>query len=360
MGKGRQRSGKAVGLGGCLAALALNGCVFDLAPLEQAVGGAGGTSQNGAGNEAGTDPGGAGGSGDCGTGMKSCDSKCVDVTDPDYGCTEAECDSCLGANVEEFSCAQQSCTIAKCTDGTADCDADPSNGCEADFTAAPEAGATVTAVERIIAEPDDWDGIGPVALKDGCGDCWGNNSPFARIAAKGAPPMSDLQAQVSLAWDDDNLYLLVVARDDVIVLGDSMRSPMNNVPPFGDGLQLIMDTAHNGGSWAPDDNVVSVNANGVSHLLFRDLTNDNAIKASVAMGEGCYTINASVDWAILLGNSGVPDAPAPGVRYGFSLGVLDADDANTEEYDHALFTQMPGMDFWLTTDGLGEIELLGP
>ena len=359
MSKGRQRSGKLGILDGCLALLALNGCVFDLAPLEQAGGGAGGTGQNGTGNEAGTDPGGAGGSAECGTGTKSCDGMCVDIDDAEYGCTDTDCDPCPGANAE-FTCKAGACAITTCAEGAADCDADPSNGCEADFTSTAAAGVTVNSVERTIVDLSDWEGIAPVALKDGCGDCWGSNSPFAQVRDTVAPQTSDLQAQVSLAWDDDNLYLLVVARDDVMVPGDSERSPMNNVPPFGDGLQLIMDTARDGGSWAPDDNVVSINMNGVAHLLFRDLTNDNLIKANVAVANGCYTINASVDWEILLGNSGVPEDPAPGVLYGFSLGVMDADDANSEEYGHALYTQMPGQDFWLMTDGLGQLELLGP
>ena len=75
----------------------------------------------------------AGGSGGgCDVGEKDCDGTCVDVDDPDFGCTPTECAPCdlVGATA---ACQSGQCVIGECLDGFDDCDNEVNTGCETDL-----------------------------------------------------------------------------------------------------------------------------------------------------------------------------------------------------------------------------------
>jgi hypothetical protein len=78
--------------------------------------------------------------GGCANGEKRCDGLCVSVDEPGYGCAQPGCDSCSLARATA-SCAGLKCTISACDPGFADCDQDPSNGCETDLSDPAHCGA---------------------------------------------------------------------------------------------------------------------------------------------------------------------------------------------------------------------------
>ncbi|MBI5537357.1 MAG: hypothetical protein HY898_31835 [Deltaproteobacteria bacterium] len=65
----------------------------------------------------------------CGPTLKLCNGACVAVNDPSYGCAPDSCGPCTAPH-GTASCANEKCTISICESGWADCDGNPSNGCE--------------------------------------------------------------------------------------------------------------------------------------------------------------------------------------------------------------------------------------
>ena len=90
--------------------------------VEEGAPGAGGTSGTGGGGTSGA-PGGAAGAGTCEPGNKFCDGECVSIGDPDYGCTETECDPCSFENATA-TCVDFACQFEACEDSWLDCDTD--------------------------------------------------------------------------------------------------------------------------------------------------------------------------------------------------------------------------------------------
>ncbi len=77
--------------------------------------------------------GGSGGNDVCPDGQKRCNGNCVDIDDPEFGCTDDACDPCDLANADA-TCSEGACSIGGCADGYDDCDDKPGNGCEIDLT----------------------------------------------------------------------------------------------------------------------------------------------------------------------------------------------------------------------------------
>jgi hypothetical protein len=82
----------------------------------------------------------AGGSPGCGAGTKSCDGVCSATDDPLVGCGNASCAPCAVTRAQA-ACSNGTCIIATCNAGYADCDLDPSNGCETDLSQATHCGS---------------------------------------------------------------------------------------------------------------------------------------------------------------------------------------------------------------------------
>ncbi|APR82660.1 Hypothetical protein A7982_08009 [Minicystis rosea] len=68
-------------------------------------------------------------SGGCAADEKLCAGGCVAVDDPAYGCGGVDCDPCDLAHVVAV-CLSGACAVGACDSGFANCDGDPSNGCE--------------------------------------------------------------------------------------------------------------------------------------------------------------------------------------------------------------------------------------
>jgi hypothetical protein len=71
--------------------------------------------------------------GGCAAAQKMCGGECVDVNEPANGCAAASCSGCNVPNAVP-ACAGGACAIGSCTAGFGDCNRDPSDGCEADFS----------------------------------------------------------------------------------------------------------------------------------------------------------------------------------------------------------------------------------
>lgn len=79
----------------------------------------------------------------CSDGQRQCHGTCVLDNDPRYGCGDPSCSPCDLANATA-ACAGGRCAVAACADGHGDCNADPSDGCEADLSLATSCGACET------------------------------------------------------------------------------------------------------------------------------------------------------------------------------------------------------------------------
>ncbi len=113
-------------------------------------GAAGSSGGGGSGGSAGSVTGGAGGAGGtCADGKKACDDTCVDVNDPDFGCSDTGCAPCKTANATA-TCAAGACSIASCDPGFANCNSSAGDGCEVDLRSDPSNCGTC---ERICTLP---------------------------------------------------------------------------------------------------------------------------------------------------------------------------------------------------------------
>jgi hypothetical protein len=87
----------------------------------------------------------AGGTQSCAVGRKSCSGTCVSTDDSRTGCGAPSCAPCVIAH-GSAKCASGGCAVAECESGRADCDGNPSDGCEVDVTSDPKhCGACTTA-----------------------------------------------------------------------------------------------------------------------------------------------------------------------------------------------------------------------
>lgn len=120
--------------------------------------------------------GGAGGDGDqleCGAGLGDCDG------DPGNGCerrldTATDCGQC-GLACDDTNALSASCTASgcelDCVTGFADCDGDPSNGCEADLNSHDHCGGCFNYCSGPNAEGTCNAGACEVTCTEGYGDC---------------------------------------------------------------------------------------------------------------------------------------------------------------------------------------------
>jgi hypothetical protein len=74
----------------------------------------------------------AGSGGGCAAGTKPCGTACVAFDAPATGCGAPSCNPCPAMAHGSAICVQGSCSMGPCDTGYADCDHQPSNGCETD------------------------------------------------------------------------------------------------------------------------------------------------------------------------------------------------------------------------------------
>ncbi len=73
----------------------------------------------------------------CGLGTKLCGAKCVDDTDPAYGCAGQSCAACSIPHATASCDAVGACAVKTCDTGYADCNGNPLDGCETDLQTDP-------------------------------------------------------------------------------------------------------------------------------------------------------------------------------------------------------------------------------
>jgi hypothetical protein len=74
----------------------------------------------------------------CGSGLKSCDGRCVPEDAPEHGCGAEGCDACGIENATARCNALQLCEVDACHPGFADCDGNRGNGCETNLRTDPD------------------------------------------------------------------------------------------------------------------------------------------------------------------------------------------------------------------------------
>jgi hypothetical protein len=72
---------------------------------------------------------GADADGGCAPGFKPCGGGCVQVSDPDYGCSASGCDPCAVPNAVA-KCSGALCAVQSCNSGWTDCNQTSADGCE--------------------------------------------------------------------------------------------------------------------------------------------------------------------------------------------------------------------------------------
>jgi hypothetical protein len=76
----------------------------------------------------------------CAVGAKACGDVCVSTEDPFYGCGAVSCARCELPNATA-ACAVGACAVGACVAGFADCNALPTDGCEASLATVNDCGA---------------------------------------------------------------------------------------------------------------------------------------------------------------------------------------------------------------------------
>jgi hypothetical protein len=76
----------------------------------------------------------------CAPGTKACGGACVSSSDPQFGCGDDACEPCALPNAVP-ACMPGGCAVLSCAVGFADCNAEPSDGCEADLASPETCGA---------------------------------------------------------------------------------------------------------------------------------------------------------------------------------------------------------------------------
>ncbi|MBT3268371.1 hypothetical protein HN371_14545 [Candidatus Poribacteria bacterium] len=175
----------------------------------------------------------------------------------------------------------------------------------------------VGAAPAIDGEPDDWQlslftADAYLALDGGNGN----------VNAGAIGDRDDYATTTYVAYDDDMLYVLVVATDDAI---ESGFGPDNNWE--NDCVELWIDGRDNDGVFpGEDDNVqVNVDVNGVP-MVYRDAGGVKAALLPEVLGGSIETANGwIIETAIPLGI--VPDTQlVAGGQIGFNISFVDSDD----------------------------------
>ena len=96
----------------------------------------------------------------CPMGLHICNGVCVSLTDPVYGCGDPSCAPCASTH-STMACAGRKCIVGSCDPGYANCNADPKDGCEVDFSKPETCGACNAACG--VATPTPKSGFGLVA-----------------------------------------------------------------------------------------------------------------------------------------------------------------------------------------------------
>lgn len=169
---------------------------------------------------------------------------------------------------------------------------------------------------------------------DGLTDDW-SSFPYAIDQATYRPEnwsgLADQTALYSLAWDDQNLYVVVKVTDDVLVQTQHGENIFK-----GDSLEILLDTDLANGDntlTSEDDYQLGIAPGNLvasapeAYLWFpasRAGKPEGVAIAAKAITGG-YVIEASIAWSVFRLQ------PVSGTTYGFALSLSDNDTPNTAE-----------------------------
>lgn len=69
----------------------------------------------------------------CPSDMKDCEGVCVSLSDEDFGCARPTCSPCFLEQATARCSPEGECIVASCVGSFEDCDRNPENGCEKDI-----------------------------------------------------------------------------------------------------------------------------------------------------------------------------------------------------------------------------------
>lgn len=380
-----------------LAGLLLFGCFFELDDVVDGVGGFGSAGAFGPGGggaiaRGGSLNGGSGGSSGapsngCPSGQKRCGELCVSAT-VQNGCGNPTCAPCAQPAQGSVSCNQDTgeCQVDSCNAGYADCDgnlstydgADAGNGCEYSF------GNIQTVAQPLVVRfadgirlddggsRSDWTDIPAYPLQATCPNCVSDNFPSI-IAQNEAPPKTDLDAYVRVAWDGDFFYMLGEAFDNSIFhdgLGLDLGQCQNGAP-CEDAFRVFFDGRNDratGGVSGNDDFNVFMGFSGKAFRPSGAPVSNNEVQFTRTLQSGsCYRIEAQVSWSYIVSLQGLQEIPGvfpprSGQQYGFDVSVNDWDppvSGGTEERQSQLFYVNPQNNYHQSSAGFIPMVLSG-
>jgi hypothetical protein len=110
-------------------------------------------------------------SGECAASMKQCGGICVSKTDPHFGCAGVLCELCAPPHATA-ACVAGACAVGTCAAGFADCNGLPADGCEADVSRVTSCGACgVVCPARPHYQPTCVGGVCAGVCAPGFADC---------------------------------------------------------------------------------------------------------------------------------------------------------------------------------------------
>jgi len=104
---------------------------------------------------------------------KTCGTRCVSRSDPEYGCAADTCTPCGLASAMP-ACVNGACAIFACELNRADCNLDPADGCETDLLSPATCGACGNACPAAPHTITGCSGMCTFECEEGWGDCNGD------------------------------------------------------------------------------------------------------------------------------------------------------------------------------------------
>jgi hypothetical protein len=375
-------------------ALLPSGCIFHLddpVPVG-ASGGASGEGSGGAsgaggapsgGGTAGSSSGGTsagGGSGASATGgavncpgAKRCDTGCVQIDDPAFGCSpnDNECAACGQPASTKWSCSGGKCVIDSCLDGFGDCDGQDSNGCEIEFGQLPQPSIPMPPVEafRTLMHPD-WTKTTArrQPISGVCRLCT-TQSPIPEVVdTEQLPPIKDLQAWFRTAWNESSLYVVVEVRDDELVPAEKPLPPgeLGKLGPsvVEDAVELLISLDRSTGGFGVDDMQLFYGLDGTvgrpNQSVLAPAMPPNTF--AVATGHRCYTVDVELRFLYMATK---PYTPMQGDIIGFTAAIddwdyLQADGGRVPQRQSHIFSKNTDDQYWVNASSFALLTLGGP
>ncbi|OGV70792.1 MAG: hypothetical protein A3K19_19135 [Lentisphaerae bacterium RIFOXYB12_FULL_65_16] len=168
----------------------------------------------------------------------------------------------------------------------------------------------------------------------------------------------DLSAEVYLAWDDANLYLAAIRRDDVLMFHDTTSADFAR----SDSLRVCISTQPGGSAFADTDYLIAVNPAGeqdkpmVKFCQYGDSPNRalpcTGVQVAPTLYKGGYILEVAIPFALL------KVAPKAGVGLGFQLMFEDSDTPGDRHYEMVWTPRGENEDdYWQNPSRFGRLTL---